>query len=168
MEFTRVPAEEIQYYIRLKPGETKRATHYALVPSSDMPPGWEDVIYLAQPLTDSSGGVRPLEYIYVLVNRSIPNMVKIGMTTRSVDERAREINKATGVPTPWIPVYSFPCYASGILEKRIHEYLAPYRVNEDREMFGITSNTAQQIIEELGKDFTNVLLAEVVERNSRS
>ncbi len=168
MDFTRVPAEEIQYYIRLKPGETKRATHYALVPSSDMPPGWEDVVYLAQPLTDSSGGVRPSEYIYVLVNRSIPNMVKIGMTTRSVDERAREINKATGVPTPWIPVYSFPCYASGILEKRVHERLAPYRITEDGEMFGVTSNTAQQVIEELGKDFTNVLLAEAVERNSRS
>jgi hypothetical protein len=168
MEFTRIPAEEIQYYIRLKPGETKRATHYALVPSSDMPPGWEDVVYLAQPLTDSSGGVRPSEYIYVLVNRSIPNMVKIGMTTRSVDERAREINRGTGVPTPWIPVYSLPCYASGILEKRVHERLAQYRINEDREMFGVTSNTAQQVIEDLGKDFTNILLAEMIERNSHS
>jgi hypothetical protein len=92
-------------------------------------------------------------------------MVKIGMTTRSVDERAREISKATGVPTPWIPVYSFRCYASHILEHRVHEYLSQYRVSDDREMFGVTSNTAQQVIEDLGKDFTNVLLAEAVERN---
>jgi hypothetical protein len=165
-EFIRIPVEEIQYYIKLKPGEYKRATHYALIPSSDMPEGWEDVIYLAQPLTDSSGGVRPREYIYILVNRSIPNMVKIGMTTRTVEERAREISKATGVPTPWIPVYSFPCYASGILERRIHEHLRQYRVNEDKEMFGVTSNIAQQIIEDLGRDFTNILLAESIERNS--
>lgn len=168
MEFTRVPIEEIHYYIKLKPGETKRATHYALAPSSDMPPGWEDVIYLAKPLTDSSGGVRRIEYVYVLVNRSIPGMVKIGMTTHSVDERARQINKGTGVPTPWVPVYWFQCYASGILEKRVHEHLAQYRINEDREMFSVTSNTAQQVVEDLGKDFTNILLAETIERNSHS
>ena len=87
------------------------------------------------------------------------------MTTRNVDERAREINKATGIPTPWIPVYSFRCYASGILEQRVHERLAPYRINVDREMFSVTSTTAQQVIEDLGKDFTNVLLAETIERN---
>jgi hypothetical protein len=162
----RIPPDQIQFYIKLKPGETKKATHFALIPSSDMPEGWEDVVYLAQPLTDSSGGIRPREYVYILVNRSIPNMIKIGMTTRNVDERAREINKATGVPTPWIPVYSFPCYASGILERRVHEHLAPYRVNEDREMFSVTSNTAQAIIEDLGRDFTNILLAETIERNS--
>jgi hypothetical protein len=91
-------------------------------------------------------------------------MVKIGMTTRSVDERAQEVSRGTGVPTPWVPVYSFACYASGILEKRVHERLAQYRINEDREMFGVTSNAAQQIIEELGKDFTNCLLVEKIEQ----
>ena len=164
-EFLRVPESQIHYYIRLKPNEYRRATHFALVPSQDMEPGWEDIVYLAEPLTDSSGGMRSAEYVYILVNRSIPNMVKIGMTTRSVDERAREINKATGVPTPWVPVYSFRCYASWILEQRVHERLAPYRINVDREMFSVTSTTAQQVIEDLGKDFTNVLLAETIERN---
>lgn len=165
MSLIKVSVEEIQYYIKLKEGEQLRATHYALAPMED---GWEEVIYLITPLTDSSSGVRLPEYVYIMVNRSIPYMVKIGMTKRSVDERAREINRATGVPTPWIPIYSFKCYASEILEKRVHEYLAQYRINEDREMFGVTSNTAQQVIEKLGKDFTNVLLAETIERNSRS
>jgi hypothetical protein len=164
-DFTRVPESQIHYYIKLKPGEYSRATHFALVPSQDMKPGWEDIIYLIEPLTDSSGGTRPAEYVYVLVNRSIPYMVKIGMTKRSVDGRVREINKATGIPTPWIPVYSFRCYASHILERRVHEHLSNYRVSEDREMFNVTSNTAQQIIEDLGKDFANVLLAETIERN---
>jgi hypothetical protein len=165
-DFTRVPESQIHYYIKLRPSEYRKATHFALVPSKDMAPGWEDVIYLAEPLTDASGGTRASEYVYILVNRSIPNMVKIGMTTRSVDERAREINKATGVPTPWIPVYLFKCYASHILEHRVHERLSQYRINEDREMFGVTSNMAQQVIEDLGKDFTNILLAETVECNS--
>ena len=164
-DFIRVSESQIHYYIKLKPNEYRRATHFALVPSQDMKPGWEDIIYLAEPLVDSSGGIRPAEYVYILVNRSIPHMVKIGMTTRSVDERAREINKATGVPTPWVPVYSFRCYASFILERRVHEHLGNYRVSEDREMFSVTSTTAQQVIEDLGRDFTNVLLAETIERN---
>jgi hypothetical protein len=162
----RIAASQIHYYIKLKPNEYNRATHFALVPSQDKGLGWEDVVYLAEPLTDASGGVRPAEYVYVLVNRSIPYMVKIGMTKRSVDKRVHEINKATGVPTPWISVYSFRCYASHILERRVHEHLRQYRVSEDREMFNVTSNTAQVIIEDLGRDFTNVRLAETIECNS--
>ena len=118
------------------------------------------MIYLKEPVIDSSGGVRPTEYVYVLVNKSMPGMVKIGMTTTNPIKRANEINKATGVPTPWIPVWWLKCYASGVLEKRVHKHLNQYRISKDREMFGVTSTTAQQIIEELGKDFTNVLLAE--------
>ena len=167
--FTRVPAEDIQYYIRLEPGEFNVATHYALIPTTDpgFVEGWEDVIYLKEPLTDASGGMRTTEYVYILVNKSIPGMVKIGMTTGTPTKRARDINKATGVPTPWVCVWSLKCYASRILEQRVHEYLGEYRVAENREMFAIDSVTAQQVIEDLGKDFTNCLLAERIEQHLR-
>lgn len=158
-ELIRVPQSQIHFYTRLRRNETRRATHFALVPSKDKPEGWEDVIYLKEPITDASGGVRATEYVYILVNRSIPNMVKIGMTTGTVNERAREISKATGVPTPWVPVWWFRCFASGILERRVHEHLSQYRVSGNREMFAIDSLTAQQVIEDLGKDFTNPMIA---------
>lgn len=165
-EFTRIDADKIQYYIRLKPGEYRSATHYALIPTTDpgFEPGWEDVVYLKEPIVDSSGGIRPMEYVYVLVNKSMPGMVKIGMTTNTPAKRAMEINKATGVPTPWIPVWSLKCYASRILEQRVHEHLSQYRVAYNREMFAIDSVMAQRVIEELGKDFTNCLLAERIEQ----
>jgi hypothetical protein len=108
-----------------------------------------------------------MEYVYVLVNRSMPGMVKIGMTTDTPVKRARDINRATGVPTPWIPVWSLRCYASRILEQRVHEYLSEFRVAENREMFAVDSVTAQRIIEDLGKDFTNCLLAEQIEQYLR-
>lgn len=165
-DFIRVPESQIHYYIRLKPGEYRRATHFALVPSPDKPAGWEDVIYLREPITDSSGGIRATEYVYILVNRSIPDMIKIGMTTGNVDMRAREISKATGVPTPWVPVWWFRCFASGILEKRVHEHLTQYRVANNREMFSIDSLTAQRVIEDLGKDFTNPQIAEMIEKQA--
>lgn len=167
--FTRIPIEDIQYYIRLKPGEYKSATHFALTPTTDpgFKEGWEDIVYLKEPIVDSSGGVRMTEYVYVLVNRSIPGMVKIGMTTDTPVKRARDINRATGVPTPWICVWSLKCYASRILEQRVHEYLSEYRVADNREMFYVDSVTAQRVIEDLGKDFTNCLIAEKIEQQIR-
>jgi hypothetical protein len=168
--FTRVDADEIQYYIRLNPGEYQIATHYTLVPSIDpkFPGdlGWEDVVYLKEPIVDSSGGIRATEYVYVLVNRSMPGMVKIGMTTATPTKRANDINKATGIPTPWVPVWWFRCFASRILEQRVHQHLGEYRVNSNREMFSVDSVTAQRIIEELGKDFTNVFLVEKIEQQN--
>lgn len=167
--FTRVPIEDVQFYIRLEPGESNLATHFALIPTTDpgFEEGWEDVVYLKEPVMDASGGVRATEYVYVLVNKSMPGMVKIGMTTDTPVKRARDINRATGVPTPWVPVWSLKCYASRILEQRVHEYLGQYRVAENREMFRIDSVTAQRVIEELGKDFTNCLLAEKIEQHLR-
>lgn len=167
--FIRVPAEDVQYYIRLEPGEFQFATHFALIPTTDpgFKEGWEDVVYLKQPIVDASGGIRPTEYVYILVNKSMPGMVKIGMTTVTPAKRARDINKATGVPTPWVPVWSLKCYASRVLEQRIHEHLSEYRVADNREMFAIDSLTAQRVIEDLGKDFTNCLLAERIEQHLR-
>ena len=38
-------------------------------------------------------------FIYILLNRAFQNdHYKIGMTTKTPDERAREISNATGVP----------------------------------------------------------------------
>ena len=167
--FTRVPIEDMEYYIRLEPGEYSLATHFTLIPTIDpgFKEGWEDVIYLKEPVMDASGGIRATEYVYVLVNKSMPGMVKIGMTTDTPIKRARDINKATGVPTPWIPVWSLKCYASRILEQRVHEYLGNYRVADNREMFRVDSVTAQRVIEDLGKDFTNCRLAERIEQHLR-
>ena len=167
--FTRVSAEDAQYYIKLEPGEFNLATHFTLIPTTDpgFKEGWEDVIYLKEPVTDASGGVRATEYVYVLVNKSMPGMVKIGMTTDTPVKRARDINRATGIPTPWVPVWSLKCYSSYILEQRVHEHLDQYRVAENREMFRIDSVTAQRVIEDLGRDFTNCLLAEKIEQQSR-
>jgi hypothetical protein len=84
-------------------------------------------------------------------------MVKIGMTTSTPDQRARQISAATGVATPWIPVYSFSCYRSDLLEAEIHEHLHYCRVNTHREMFEIDSHTAQRVIEDFGYKYSTAL-----------
>ena len=150
----RVTLEESHYYIKLKPHQLKKADAFTLIPEED---GWDTVVYLANAVLDPSGAVRAPEYVYVLVNKSVPNMVKIGMTTNTPDERARQISAATGVPTPWIPVYSFQCYRSDLLEEEIHQYFSAYRVNTHREMFAIDSYTAQKVIEDLGYKYSSAM-----------
>lgn len=150
----RVTPEEAHYYIKLKPYQTRKADAFTLIPEED---GWERVVYLANAVLDPSGAVRAPEYVYVLVNKSVPNMVKIGMTKLTPDERARQISAATGVATPWICIYSFKCYRSDLLEADVHYRLREHRVAKRREMFEIDSHTAREVIEELGYKYSTAM-----------
>lgn len=77
-------------------------------------------------------------YVYVLMNPSMQNLVKIGKTKREPEERAKELS-TTGVPTPFIVVYS--CYFENCskAEYFVHEYLESegFRVSSKREFFEI-------------------------------
>ena len=149
-----VTPEESHYYIKLNYRQHHRADAFTRVKEDD---GWDHVHYLASAILDPSGAVRALEYVYVLVNKSVPNMVKIGMTTNTPDERARQISSATGVATPWIPVYSYKCYRSDLLEEEVHNHFKEHRVNANREMFAIDSHTAQKAIESLGYKYSSAM-----------
>lgn len=147
----RITPEQSEFYIKLPTNKKDKADAFTLIPDED---GWERVQYLANAVLDPTGNVRPTEYVYILVNKSISNMVKIGMTTTTPQQRAREISKATGVAIPWIPIYEFKCYRSDLLEREVHEYLHEWRVANNREMFSIDSYTAQQVIEDLGYKYS--------------
>jgi hypothetical protein len=149
-----VTPEESHYYIKLYHKQSHKADAFTRIPDGD---GWDSVYYLASAILDPTGAVRLSEYVYVLVNKSVPNMVKIGMTTNTPTQRAHEISRATGVATPWIPVFEFKCFRSDLLEAEVHEYLASYRVNVHREMFNIDSHTAQLVITELGYKYSSAL-----------
>lgn len=120
---------------------------------------WEDVTYYGPSIVDPSGALKKPEWVYVLVNQGMPGICKIGMTTTSVSQRVNEINSATGVITPWYPVYSYTCVNSYYLEQEVHKYLEDrgHRVNPNREGFDIDSNTAIAVIESLGKKYQAIL-----------
>jgi hypothetical protein len=61
--------------------------------------------------------------VYILSNPAMPGLIKIGYTTRNIDERIFELSSATGVPEHFILEYIYLSNSPHILEKRIHQIL---------------------------------------------
>lgn len=73
-------------------------------------------------------------FIYVLQDLQHPDTFKVGMTTRSVHERANELfstSRFAGFDVVRF-IYVEDAFA---IEKRLHEKLNAYRVNSKREFF---------------------------------
>lgn len=86
-------------------------------------------------------------FVYILSNPSMPGLLKVGRTARSVDGRAMELYQ-TGVPTPFLvehSVFSPDCVA---LEADVHECMAEMRVGQGREFFRCKTGEAIQILDD--------------------
>lgn len=105
--------------------------------------------------------------VYVLTNPAMPDLVKIGMTTRNeIDSRMRELY-STGVPFPFECEYACKVlvYDCVKIEKALHIAFHPYRVNASREFFKILPEQAIAILKLLdrGSDITSEVAAEIDE-----
>ncbi|MDB5968824.1 MAG: hypothetical protein JWQ90_1274 [Hydrocarboniphaga sp.] len=78
-------------------------------------------------------------YVYALINPSMPDVVKVGHTTRNPDERAKELSSVTGVPTPFMVGYSIEVSDCVVAEQRAHQLLTQkaLRVSGNREFFRV-------------------------------
>ncbi len=84
--------------------------------------------------------------VYILTNEAMPNLVKVGVTYTTIDQRMRELYTA-GVPVP------FECFHASVVEnakdveRRIHRAFAKYRINKNREFFEIPPENILDILE---------------------
>lgn len=69
-------------------------------------------------------------FVYVMSNRSMPNIYKIGCTSRNPIERANDLY-TTGVPTPFIVEYCIYIENFQYIEKEIHKSLINYNFNKE-------------------------------------
>lgn len=84
----------------------------------------------------------------------MPDIVKIGMTTRSVNERVRELNSSTSSVGDFKCAYSVKVSRElEKIEKAIHNSLIKYRKNSRREFFGISVDHAIKIIDKEAKNY---------------
>lgn len=116
-------------------------------------------------------------YVYILSNPSMPGIVKIGKTTRTVEQRCYELFQ-TGVPTPFDIVAQVPSPDCHELEQSMHEDFEAVRVSQSREFFRCAGEDAvenlhvllclqvQRLVDEylLGCIVTNPVLTLMPER----
>jgi hypothetical protein len=96
--------------------------------------------------------VEKREYVYILSNVSMPGLIKIGRTNRSVDERLKELNN-TSLPTQFIVEHTIKTSDSKFLEKMVHKNFEKHRVNDNREFFRIN----HEVVIKYAESINNVL-----------
>jgi len=109
-------------------------------------------------------------FVYILKNSSYPDdLLKIGMTTRTPEIRAREIfENSTGVPHPFEVFYKHKVSNCELAEKIIHKRLVKYRNHEYREFFKIPGIDAINIIESTCKEIEGLYCdSKIIDSSSR-
>ena len=92
-------------------------------------------------------------YVYILTNKCLKGMVKIGMTSRPVDTRSKELFN-TSLPMPFDEFASLKTSKFVEVEDLVHRILTKLtrkRVNESREFYKIKPGEALEILEDVSR-----------------
>lgn len=84
--------------------------------------------------------------VYVLSNKAMPGLLKIGYTMNTVEGRVKELSGATGVPSEFFIEYQVECRDAAGVEALVHESLHNSRHNNSREFFSLTVTNAVDVI----------------------
>lgn len=98
-------------------------------------------------------------WVYVLSNPSMPGVVKIGYTERSVDARMEDLN-STEVPTPFEKKYEALCLNAKRVESKAHSMMNSVRVSEKREFFECTAAYAVEKIRKAADEIGEKIIHE--------
>mgnify|MGYP001769970031 CR=1 FL=1 len=96
-------------------------------------------------------------FVYVLGNRAMPGIYKIGMTDRSPSSRCDELSSATAIPYPFSVLAFVPTDDASSLEQSLHEYFDSVRCSPRREFFNLTFSN---IISDIGSMFAGPFVTE--------
>ncbi|HEX5338551.1 MAG TPA: GIY-YIG nuclease family protein [Gallionella sp.] len=75
--------------------------------------------------------------VYILTNEAMPGLVKIGLTTDSVEARIGQLYAHSGVPLPFECYFAAEVNNCAKLEKTLHQLFSENRINPKREFFKI-------------------------------
>lgn len=81
----------------------------------------------------------------------MPNLIKIGFTKRSPEERKRELSRATGVPLDFEIKYEIFTHEMKILEQRVHSILEDHRINKNKEFFDFDLYKGIEVLEKCAR-----------------
>ena len=86
--------------------------------------------------------------IYVMTNKMMPNIVKIGFSTSDPAIRRDQLSNHTVIPIPFDLVYRAWGNDYQNAERQVHHHLRSSRVSESREFFHVTPWEAIDVINE--------------------
>ena len=90
--------------------------------------------------------------VYILKNEAMPDLVKIGYTSGTAEERAQQLSQATSIPMPFevaADVDGLALEQCKKLEAEIHKELDEHRVNPKREFFKYPVADASRLLKKL-------------------
>jgi hypothetical protein len=88
-------------------------------------------------------------YVYAMSNPDYGQVVKIGMTTKDPEERAKELSGATGVLNPFCVLRSVKTPCPRLHEKMVHARLDHCRVSPNKEFFSVSEREMNDVFDEL-------------------
>lgn len=91
-------------------------------------------------------------YIASIPTFSEKNLYKIGRTTISPEERARQLSQATGVPEEFKVVFSCDVSDCALAEDMVHERLKLRRYKENKEFFEVPLDIAQEVVRQVANE----------------
>jgi hypothetical protein len=77
------------------------------------------------------------QIVYVLTNEAMPGLVKVGLTTDTVEARISHLSSHSGVPLPFECYFAAEVQDCSRIEKILHQLFAEFRVNPKREFFRV-------------------------------
>lgn len=95
-------------------------------------------------------------FTYILSNKAMPDLYKIGYTERSVYCRVNELNDTTSLPLPFNIEYSYQCNNAFELEQKAHLHFKDYRINSYREFFKVPLSEIIQFFEDINEGYGEV------------
>ena len=107
----------------------------------------------AVPVSDQRKKSCGAGYVYILTNKCLKGMVKIGMTSRPVNTRSKELFN-TSLPMPFDEFASLKTSKFVEVEDLVHRILTKLtrkRVNESREFYKIKPGEALEILEDVSR-----------------
>ena len=90
--------------------------------------------------------------IYCLANPAMPDLVKIGKTNESLEERLKQLYRHSGVPLPFTCVKAVRVDDASKAEKLLHDAFGDHRLNPNREFFEVNAERVVAAMQLTGGD----------------
>ena len=103
-------------------------------------------------------------FIYIMSNRSMPGVLKVGLTTKALIYRQKELS-TTGIPTPFEveKIYQIDQKLLRDVEKEAHSILKNKNLHHGKEFFKASSKDCEFAVQEAIYKFANNAYSELIQ-----